>query len=653
MKLGLKGKFIFPTLVLIVLGMGILTVASYLVTGDTLRNILSAEIGQLADMTDDRVGSSIENYKVDVVSWSEQKLFQSAVQDSFVGKAARSAANELLTKLRHSYGQFAYICVANASGEIIAASDESLIGQLKVKDREYFVKSLGGDVFVSDIFPSKKDGDMPVFAISAPVREKDQITGVLFGILDVHEFVNPLIGRVKVGESGFAYIFAKDGTVIAHPDKSAIMKLKMDNLDFGREMLSKEGGLIYHKVADGERWESFRKNRATGWTISIVAIRNEILGPVQRLGYINLGVMLLVILAAAGLTWLIAAATVKPIKKLLLGLDEGSNHVANASEQISRASRQLAEGASDQAASIEETSSSLEELSSMTKLNSEHSMSANHMMAETSEVASQANHSMDALTASMREISTASRETSKIIRTIDEIAFQTNLLALNAAVEAARAGEAGAGFAVVADEVRNLAMRAAEAAKNTAGLIESTVGKINGGEEIVGRTSTEFSRVTERMDKMGDLIGEIAHASGEQAQGIEQINRAVAAVDKVVQQNAATAEESASASQEMHAQAERMKGYVKDLVAIMEGRVTAETRNTKSGKDRTGWWKVAVAMLHLGSARSRKATGAHREYPPGNLVPSALEFSGHPEWKTAHSAGKLPGRVKLPPGASR
>src|SRR5512140_2827122 len=184
----------------------------------------------------------------------------------------------------------------------------------------------------------------------------------------------------------------------------------------------------------------------------------------------------------------------------------------------------------------------------MTKQNAENAAQANNLMAETKGAVTRANQSMGKLTESMGEITKASEETSKIIKTIDEIAFQTNLLALNAAVEAARAGEAGAGFAVVADEVRNLAMRAADAAKNTANLIEGTVKKIKEGSGIVDKTGAEFVQLSDSAAKMGGLISEMAAASNEQAQGIEQINKAVSEMDKVVQVNAANAEESASAS---------------------------------------------------------------------------------------------------------
>ncbi|MFO7715046.1 methyl-accepting chemotaxis protein, partial [Desulfosarcina sp.] len=259
----------------------------------------------------------------------------------------------------------------------------------------------------------------------------------------------------------------------------------------------------------------------------------------------------------------------RALKRIIEGLSEGADQVAAASSQVSSASQSLAEGSSEQAASIEETSSSLEEMSSMTRQNADNASQADTLMKEANQVVTAANQSMGELTRSMVEISKASEETSKIIKTIDEIAFQTNLLALNAAVEAARAGEAGAGFAVVADEVRNLAMRAADAAKNTANLIEGTVKQVKEGGELVGRTNDNFSEVAKSSAKVGELVAEIAAASSEQAQGISQVNTAVNEVDKVTQQNAANAEESASASEEMNAQAEQMKVFVAELVAMV------------------------------------------------------------------------------------
>lgn len=254
------------------------------------------------------------------------------------------------------------------------------------------------------------------------------------------------------------------------------------------------------------------------------------------------------------------------------GLHAGAEQVSSASLQVSSASHSLAEGASEQAAAIEETSSSLEQMSAMTKRNAEHATQADALMKTANQIVAKASASMTELTASMQNITSASEETFKIIKTIDEIAFQTNLLALNASVEAARAGEAGAGFAVVAGEVRNLSVRAAGAAKNTAGLIEGTVRKISDGSHIVTKTSQAFAEVAENAHKVGQLVDGIASASREQAQGIEQVNKAVVDMDKVIQQNAASAEESASASEEMNAQASQMMGCVNQIVALIGGK---------------------------------------------------------------------------------
>jgi len=283
-------------------------------------------------------------------------------------------------------------------------------------------------------------------------------------------------------------------------------------------------------------------------------------------------ISLSVVFLSLAFGWCVSNGINKALTKIIENLSDGSDQVASASSQVSSASQSLAEGASEQAASLEETSSSLEEMASMTRQNADNASQADGLMKEANQVVVQAGESMIELTTSMEDISKASEETSKIIKTIDEIAFQTNLLALNAAVEAARAGEAGAGFAVVADEVRNLAMRAADAAKDTANLIEGTVHKIKNGSELVDKTNQAFTQVSESSSKVGELVGEIAAASTEQAQGIDQINKAVNEMDKVTQQNAANAEESASASEEMNAQADSMKGVVEELVALVGGR---------------------------------------------------------------------------------
>jgi methyl-accepting chemotaxis protein len=296
------------------------------------------------------------------------------------------------------------------------------------------------------------------------------------------------------------------------------------------------------------------------------------------------GMALAALLFSIVLTLFISKAIRGPLRNVIDRLTQSSDFLTASSEEVSHASQSLAKNSNDQAASVEETSSILEEISSQTRRNADNAKQAEQMRNQVLHGIQNASQLMTHLSRSMDEITQTSGETFNIVKTIDEIAFQTNLLALNAAVEAARAGEAGAGFAVVAAEVRNLAMRAAESAKNTAELIEETVSKIKTGSDLVDKNSKAFSEVEESSSKVGQLISEIVLASNDQAVGIAEVNTAVMEMDRITQQNAAHSQATSSASLEMHGQAEQMKRIVNDLVKLVEG----GGRQVSSGKTRAG-----------------------------------------------------------------
>ena len=371
-------------------------------------------------------------------------------------------------------------------------------------------------------------------------------------------------------------------------------------------------GLMADQVrADAAMVEAARQ--ATGLCNQARADQKAMMQSLMAQSKIQMGIIALVsTIAGLLLAWFITRGVTRPINTVIAGLAQGSEQVAAAAGQVSTASQSLASGSAQQAASLEETSSSMEEMASMTRKNAENASQADSLAAEAAGVVERANQAMAELTVSMDEINQAGAETARIIKTIDEIAFQTNLLALNAAVEAARAGEAGAGFAVVADEVRNLAMRAAEAAKNTASLIEETITKTKAGTQLVAKTNQAFAEVATRAGKTNELVGEIAAASREQSQGIDQVNLAMGEMDRVTQQNAANAEESAAAAEELSAQASTMQGFVGDLINIV-GQSNGHGHGRKGPK--LQFKKQAARALPSPPAREQAARSAEKVIP--------------------------------------
>lgn len=289
-------------------------------------------------------------------------------------------------------------------------------------------------------------------------------------------------------------------------------------------------------------------------------------------------ILLLAVGCGAVLGFFIVRGINKVLHRAVTELSEGAEQVSSASGQVSGSSQSLAQGASEQAASLQETSASSEQITSMTRKNAENSQQAAAVMNTVSERVSDANRTLAEMLKSMEEIGESSNKISRIIKVIDEIAFQTNILALNAAVEAARAGEAGMGFAVVAEEVRSLAQRSAQAAKDTAGLIEESIQKSGEGGRKLGEVANSIHAITEGATQVKTLVDEVDASSKEQARGIEQISKAISQMDSVTQQTAANAEESASASEELNAQSQALMAVVEQL----QGLVGAESGNRQT-----------------------------------------------------------------------
>jgi methyl-accepting chemotaxis protein len=276
-------------------------------------------------------------------------------------------------------------------------------------------------------------------------------------------------------------------------------------------------------------------------------------------------IFVLIALGVVGVITFVVRKITSQLRTITASLSDGASQIAAGSSQVSTSSQTLAQGASEQASSLEETSASAEEITSMTRQNASNTSQVAVLMTTVDHRVTEGNSTLALMIKSMKQINDSSGKISKIIKVIDEIAFQTNILALNAAVEAARAGEAGMGFAVVADEVRNLAQRSAQAAKDTAALIEESIATSNEGSTQLQKVADVVGSITEAANKVKVLVDEVNIGSQEQAKGVEEIARALTEMDKVTQGTAAAAEQSASASEEMSAQAQSLSSIVDEL----------------------------------------------------------------------------------------
>jgi len=514
-----------------------------------------------------------------------------------------------LGKLQSVAGnRYDFICIADGVGNIVTDSANGSTKGLKIGDRDYFRKAIQGKASLDSVVISRKSNE-PVCSIAYPIKgEGGKVIGVVAGVMRV-SFLAAKINEIKLGKTGYTYMVNKDGVVIVYPDQKQVLQLNLSKEqgmeDVMRRAVSGETDVLKYAYKGVEKYAGFAPVKVNGWSVVTAVPVDEMLQSVYNTrNIIFIGVVVFALLAL-GAAYYSARSIAVPVQDAVMKLSAGSDQITSASGEVASASQSLAEGSSEQAAAIEETSSSLEEMSSMTKQSAGNAGQAKAYMTEAREIVTRVNRQMEDMAESIGEVTKSSEETGKIVKTIDEIAFQTNLLALNAAVEAARAGEAGAGFAVVADEVRNLAMRAAEAAKNTSSLIENTITVVRKSSELTEATRVGFKGTVEISMKVGSLIDEIAAATSEQAQGIDQISKAVNEMDKVVQRNAANAEESASASEELNAQALALKDVVAELTKVIGG--SGDGRSMMSSGPEPG------GRMPMGKRKKDKPTAGQAE----------------------------------------
>jgi methyl-accepting chemotaxis protein len=342
--------------------------------------------------------------------------------------------------------------------------------------------------------------------------------------------------------------------------------------------------------------------------------------------WIGFSLLTLGVTAALLLGWVVRGVNAR-LRTTASELKQSSEQVVSAASQVSTSSQSLSQGATEQAASLEETSASMEEMASMTRKNAEHAQHAADLVTGVAQQVQASNASLTEMVASMSAIQESSNKVAKIIKTIDEIAFQTNILALNAAVEAARAGQAGMGFAVVADEVRNLAQRSAQAAKDTAALIEESISRSQEGSGKVAQVATAIGTITASVSEVQAIVHDVREASRQQTQGIDQVTQALSQMEKVTQTTAATAEESAAASEELNAQAEASMAAVRMLEGMVGvGEAKPEATDDEPGDEARGPRVVTIQRASAPAAPAAPATPAARKPTAEEQIP--LEDTG-------------------------
>ncbi len=427
-----------------------------------------------------------------------------------------------------------------------------------------------GELWVGEVMKSPATG-RPVALVTAPVRTGSRLLGILGTPIELSDFSDSFVKDHHPGKTGYLYLFDSSGMVLAHPDPAKIMNLNIAKTDFGGEMLSRAAGRLEYDFGGRANTAYFQRVQKKAWTVVAVAPTKELLAGVREVqfylalfGLITLGGTLIAVMAIAG-------RVSRLINGVVSELTGSADQFVAAASQIAQTSQSVAQGASEQAASIEETSSAAEEVTAVTRQNKERTAALAGTMKETGTSFQVMTGCMDALVRWMTNFRHSGEKVSKIVGTIDEIAFQTNILALNAAVEAARAGEAGLGFAVVAEEVRNLARRCAEAAKDTSTLIQESIDKTAEGQGTVDECAKAMATNSQLAQHVVQLTGELDGATAEQVRGINLISQAVSRIQQTTQETAASAEESASASQELSAQSASVRTMVSQLEELVHG----------------------------------------------------------------------------------
>ena len=602
----IKYKFIIPTLVLLLLGMGLSSSISYLKAKGALTRAITGQVVQMADSTLSRVDAWMADRTLDMKTWSQQKAFASSLKDSFIAKSARKSAGKILGQYMKDYPYYANICLVNLDGTVLAAADMDGATALNPSGWPGFDTARNGEMGRSGVI--QPDGlDRPVFGMNMPVVQKGKVQGVLVGIFDVQALSRIFVGPIQVGEKGYGYMLDAKGMLIAHPDEAQLMSMDYKTDTFDSEIMAALRGVFQSEYEGMVRRTAFSRSDAFGWTLCVTADEAEILAPVKQLGQLNLMITVCVVLAAALVIFFIAGMIARSVNQVVEGLKDtaqgegdltqrlavktkdevgslakwfntfleklqriigeiagssgnlstASSDLLGISEKMAHSARNMSDQAGSVAASAEEMSANMSSVASAAEQSSaninmvataveEMTATINEIAMNTEKTRSSSNHAVERThkaAGNIDALNVSAKDIGRVVETINDISEQTNLLALNATIEAARAGESGKGFAVVAGEIKALAMQTAEATLEIKDKIQNIQGSTHQTVEEIEAITQAISTVNQMIDTVAVAVEEQSATTKEIASNVGQAARGIQEVTENVTQSSQVADE--------------------------------------------------------------------------------------------------------------